>query len=108
MKRNVLIAAGEKSYLKSLLLFSLPLIAINVLQYFFGATNITVLGVFIKDEVRANASIAAVGATTTLIAFALSFAVALSVGVNALVACCVGETIKKNLKNSSEQAFGSE
>lgn len=98
MKRNVLIAAGEKSYLKSLLLFSLPLIAINVLQYFFGATNITVLGVFIKDEVRANASIAAVGATTTLIAFALSFAVALSVGVNALVACCVGENDKEKSK----------
>ena len=97
MGKDILIAAGKNSYLKSLLLFSLPLVAINVLQYFFGATNITVLGIFIKDEIRANASIAAVGATTTLIAFALSFAFALSVGVNALVACCVGE---KNYEKS--------
>lgn len=86
--------------MKSMLLYALPMMAVNILQYFFGAANITVLGILIRDVDRANASVAAIGATTTLTALALAFATGLSVGTNVLVARLVGERAEEKAQRT--------
>ena len=57
----------EGPILKKLIVFALPLMATNVLQVLFNAADVSILGIFIKDVSRANAAVAAVGATSSLI-----------------------------------------
>lgn len=71
----------EGSILKKLLLFSLPLMASNVLQLFFNAADIMVVGQFAGDN-----SLAAVGSTTSVIHLLTNVFMGLSVGVNVLAA----------------------
>lgn len=71
----------EGSIIKKLLLFSLPLMASNVLQLFFNAADIMVVGQFAGDN-----SLAAVGSTSSLIHLLTNVFMGLSVGVNVLVA----------------------
>ena len=71
----------EGSILKKLLLFSLPLMASNVLQLFFNAADIIVVGQFAGDN-----SLAAVGSTSSVIHLLTNVFMGLSVGVNVLVA----------------------
>ena len=71
----------EGSILKKLLMFSLPLMASNVLQLFFNAADIMVVGQFAGDN-----SLAAVGSTGSVIHLLTNVFMGLSVGVNVLVA----------------------
>ena len=71
----------EGSIIKKLLLFSLPLMASNVLQLFFNAADIMIVGQFAGDN-----SLAAVGSTSSLIHLLTNVFMGLSVGVNVLVA----------------------
>ncbi len=67
--------------LKNLLIFSLPLMASNVLQIFFNAADIMVVGQFAGDN-----SLAAVGSTSSVIHLLTNVFMGLSVGVNVLAA----------------------
>lgn len=71
----------EGPILKKLLLFALPLMASNVLQLFFNAADIIVVGQFAGDN-----SLAAVGSTSSVIHLLTNAFMGLSVGVNVLVA----------------------
>ena len=67
--------------LKKMLFFSVPLICSGVLQLLFNAVDVVVVGRFAGDN-----SLAAVGATTSLINLLVNLFVGLSIGANVLVA----------------------
>ena len=71
----------EGSILNKLLLFSLPLIASSVLQLFFNAADVIVVGQFAGDN-----SLAAVGSTGSMVNLLTNVFMGLSVGANVLVA----------------------
>lgn len=71
----------EGSIVRKLLMFSLPLMASNVLQLCFNAADIMVVGQFAGDN-----SLAAVGSTSSVIHLLTNVFMGLSVGVNVLVA----------------------
>ncbi len=71
----------EGSILNKLLLFSLPLIASSVLQLFFNAADVVVVGRFAGDN-----SLAAVGSNGSIINLLTNVFMGLSVGANVLVA----------------------
>ena len=84
-KHNIDICNG--SIFKAMILYSLPLIATNLLQLLFNAADVAVLGIFSEGG---DDAVAAVGATGALIQLIINLFVGLSVGTNVLVARCVG------------------
>lgn len=89
----------EGALLKKIIIYSLPLMATNILQLLFNLADTVVLSQFSKEGVSA---VGAVGSTTALINLIIGLFVGLSVGANVLVAKCVGE---KN-KEKSEKIVG--
>ena len=80
-QKNYTMNLCEGSILKKLLLFALPLIASSMLQLFFNAADIVVVGKFAGDN-----SLAAVGSNGSIINLLTNVFMGLSVGVNVLVA----------------------
>ncbi len=66
-----------------LIRFALPLMVMGVLQVLFNAADIIVVGKFAKDS---ELSLAAVGATTSLVALIVNLFIGLSIGTNVLCA----------------------
>ena len=66
--------------LGKMLTFAIPLMCSSILQLLFNAVDIIVVGQFAGDN-----SMAAVGATSSLISLLVNFFTGLSVGVNVLV-----------------------
>ena len=64
-----------------ILLFSFPLICSGVLQLLFNAADIIIVG-----RATGSQSMAAVGATTSLISLLVNFFIGNSVGANVLIA----------------------
>lgn len=69
--------------MKNLILYSLPLIGVNILQLVFSAADIVVLGMFSS---RSDSAVAAVGATTALINLVLGLFIGISIGANVAIA----------------------
>ena len=67
--------------LKNLLLFSLPLMATNILQLLFNAADVVVVGRY-----ASYASLAAVGSTTAIVNLVVNLLFGILVGVNVLIA----------------------
>lgn len=80
------------SILKKMLLFAVPLMFSSVLQLFFNAADIIVVGRFAGDN-----SLAAVGSTSSLINLLVNVFTGLSVGVNVLVAKYYGGKQQEDL-----------
>lgn len=72
--------------LKKMIIYALPIIGVNVLQLLFTTADLTVLGIFTRND---NA-LAAVGAATPIVNLLIGFFTGLSVGANVLIARCVG------------------
>ena len=72
---------SEGPILKNILLFAVPLIASSVLQLFFNAADVIVVGRFAGDH-----SLAAVGSNGSIINLLTNVFMGLSVGANVLVA----------------------
>ena len=68
-----------------ILLFSLPLAATGILQLLFNAADVIVVGKF-----AGGTSLAAVGATSSLINLLIGAFMGISIGVNILIARCIG------------------
>ncbi len=98
MAKNFEMNMSEGSLLKKIILYSLPLIATNVLQLLFNAADIAVLGNFIHDEELANSAVAAVGATGALINLIVGLFIGLSVGANVLIARYAGKGDSESAK----------
>ncbi len=71
--------------LKSLIIFALPIIGINVLQSLFHAADVAVLGIFSNDN-----AVGSVGATTSITNLFIGFATGLATGTNVLVGRAIG------------------
>ncbi|MBQ8280744.1 MAG: MATE family efflux transporter [Roseburia sp.] len=71
----------EGSILKKMLLFALPLITSSILQLFFNAADVIVVGQFAGDN-----ALAAVGSNGSIINLLVNVFMGLSVGANVLVA----------------------
>lgn len=71
--------------LKKLIIFSLPIIGVNLLQLLFNIADVAVLGMFSTDQ-----AVAAVGSTTSLVSLLTGFFIGLSLGSNVLIARCAG------------------
>lgn len=85
MRSKTAIDMTHGPLLGKILLFSLPLMASNILQLLFNAADIMVVGRF-----AGHASLAAVGSTVSVIYLFINLLIGLSVGVNVLIARYLG------------------
>lgn len=72
--------------LKKMIIYALPIIGVNVLQLLFTTADLSVLGIFTRND----DALAAVGAATPIVHLLIVFFTGLSVAVNVLIARCVG------------------
>ncbi|MBO5724849.1 MAG: MATE family efflux transporter, partial [Lentisphaeria bacterium] len=83
-----------------IILFSLPLMASNVLQLFFHAADLMVLGHFAPGE-----AMAAVGATSGLTALVLNIFYGISTAVNVYTARYIGAKDKEGISQTIHNAI---
>ena len=83
------------SVLKKMLIFSFPIMGSSILQLLFNAADIIVIGRFAGDT-----SLAAVGATSSLINLLVNLFIGLSIGANVLTARYYGAHINKGISRT--------
>ncbi len=92
------------SLFKNILLFTLPIMLSNLLQLFFNAADLIVVGRFCGSR-----SVAAVGATTSIIHLLVNLFIGLSIGAGIAVANAFGagdeEEIRKTVHTAIPTAF---
>lgn len=98
--KNYTIDMCEGSILNKLLLFALPLIASSVLQLFFNAADVIVVGKFAGDH-----ALAAVGSNGSIINLLTNVFMGLSVGANVLVARYFAAKQEKELRKTVHTAM---
>lgn len=86
--------------LSKMLLFTIPLMCSGILQLFFNAADIVVVGRYSGDN-----SLAAVGSNTALINLLTNLFVGLSIGVNVLVANYYGAKQQRDLRQTVHTAM---
>lgn len=86
MTKNHEMNLTEGAIFKKMIIFALPLIATNLLQYLFNVVDIAVLAAFVGDN-----AVAAVGATGPIVHLLVNLFIGVSVGANILIARYVGE-----------------
>ncbi|SFI55308.1 putative efflux protein, MATE family [Treponema bryantii] len=100
MNRTNQIDMTEGPIFGKLLKFSIPLIASSVLQLFFNAADVVVVGRFAGDN-----SLAAVGSTGSLVNLLINLFMGLSVGTNVVVANYFGAKKKNELTDTIHTAM---
>ena len=95
MTRTKSITMTEGPILRSLVLFAVPLILSGILQIFFNAADLAIVGNF-ADPSRATAATAAVGATGSFIYLIVNSVMGLSNGVNVILARAIGAKDKES------------
>ena len=91
-KKSYEINMTEGSLLKKIILFAIPLLLTGMLQLLYNAADIVVVGEFAGD-----ASLAAVGSTTSLINLIVNTFLGLSLGAGVIVAQSIGARNKVRL-----------
>lgn len=84
---------------KKIWIFSLPLMASNVLQVLFNMADVAVVGQF-----AGAGALGSVGSTTTLVTMFTGFLIGLSGGINVLAARCYGAKDEKGLEQTVHTA----
>lgn len=84
-KKNTAIDMTEGPLFKKILLFSIPLMASSLLQLLYNAADIIIVGRFVGEG-----ALAAVGATSALIALIINFFIGLSTGASVCVSNAIG------------------
>ncbi len=95
---NIDMCSGSVS--KKMLIFAIPLMFSGILQLLFNAADIIVVGNFAGDK-----SLAAVGATSSVINLLTNLFIGLSVGSNVLVANYIGANKSEELKKTVHTAM---
>ncbi len=90
----------EGSLFKSTILFAIPLILSGLLQLFFNAADIIVVGNFAGSH-----EMAAVGSTASTTSLLISLCIGLSVGANVVVANRIGARDKNGVSRSVHAAM---
>ena len=78
---------------KNILVYTIPIILSNILQLLFNAADLVVVGRYCG-----SVSVAAVGATTSLIHLLTNFFIGLSVGTGVIVAMSIGSRDKESTR----------
>ena len=86
MRKTASIDMVNGPILSRVLLFSIPLMASNILQLLFNAVDIMVVGRF-----AGYTSLAAVGSTASIVNLFTNLLIGISVGVNVIVARYLGQ-----------------
>lgn len=86
--------------LKKIILFSIPLMLTSVLQLLYNAADVIVVGKFAGE-----ASLAAVGSTTSLINLIVNSFIGLSLGTGVIVSQCIGARQKQKLHRTVHTAM---
>lgn len=89
----------EGSLFKKILIFSLPLMASNLLQVLFNMSDVAVVGRF-----AGSAALGSVGSSTTLVLLFTGFLIGMGSGVNSLVARYLGAENDEEVAVSSNTA----
>ena len=89
------------SILKKMLLFSFPIMGSSILQLLFNAADVIVIGRFAGDT-----SLAAVGATSSLINLLVNLFIGLSIGANVLTARYYGAHSDKGISRTVHTSIG--
>lgn len=100
MKKSYEMDMCNGPILGKILLFSIPLMLSGILQLFFNAADVIVVGRFAGSQ-----SLAAVGSTTALINLLINVFMGLSVGVNVLVAQYYGGQREKDVSETVHTAI---
>ncbi len=85
MKRDASIDMIHGPLLGKILMFSIPLMAANILQVLFNTVDTIIVGQF-----AGYASLAAVGSTTAILSLFINSFIAVSIGINVVVAKYIG------------------
>jgi putative MATE family efflux protein len=85
---------------KKIIIFSLPLVASNLLQILFNISDIAVVGKFVGEN-----ALGSVGSTTILVVLFTGFLIGLGNGVNVVVAKYIGAKDKENVKATVMTSF---
>ncbi len=96
-KRSIDMTSG--SILKKMMLYSLPLMATNILQVLFHSADVFVLGICLPGDVG-DLAMGAIGANSTLITFITGLFIGISMGTNVLVAKYIGAKDEEKVKNN--------
>lgn len=100
MKKINQINMTESAIASKLVAFSVPLILSSILQLFFNAADIIVVGRFAGDN-----SLAAVGSTSSLINLLVNLFMGLSIGANVIAANYFGAGKQKELRQTVHTAM---
>ncbi len=79
---------------KNIVIYSLPIIASNILQLLFNTADTIVVGRFATNQ----SALAAVGGTTSLVFLIVGLAIGISSGANIVLSKCVGEKDSEKAK----------
>ncbi len=85
------------SVFKKLLLFTLPILASNLIQQLYHSADVMVVGQFARDPITSLAAVGASGAITTLI---LNVFLGLSIGANVACATLYGKGDREELRKA--------
>ena len=91
MRKSASIDMIHGPLLGKILLFSIPLMAANVLQVLFNTMDTIIVGQF-----AGYTSLAAVGSTTAIIALFINSFIAVSIGINVVIAKFIGMGGREN------------
>lgn len=92
--KSVRIDMGSDKLLSNIIKYAIPIILSGVLQLFFNAADVVVVGNYAGDK-----ALAAVGSTTTLINLLVNLFIGLSIGASVVMGRYYGA---KDLKNASD------
>ena len=85
---------------RNIILYSLPLIATNILQILYNAADVLVVAKW-----AGGTAMAAVGATTSLVHLTVNLFLGISTGANVVVATCLGSKEEQGIKKSVHTAM---
>ncbi|MDY2879860.1 MAG: MATE family efflux transporter [Candidatus Borkfalkiaceae bacterium] len=86
---------------KNVLLFSLPLVASNLLQVLFNMSDIAIVGKFAENG---DAALGSVGSTATVVTLFTGFLIGIGGGINVVVATAFGSGDRAGLEKSVHTA----
>ena len=100
--KNKIGSFTEGSLYKSILLFSMPLMASQILQVFFNISDVIIVGKGIADS---TVPVGAVGSTSTLLTLFTGFLIGLGAGINVKVAQYLGANKDADVKKTVNTAL---
>ena len=100
--KNKIGSFTEGSLYKSILFFSLPLMASQILQVLFNISDVIIVGKGIADS---TVPVGAVGSTSTLLTLFTGFLIGLGAGINVKVAQYLGANKDVDVKKTVNTAL---